>query len=88
MELVKAIIALITSFFNNSTQAKKEDIKLADAVEEVTIEKIRATENAVAIEQTKKTQEALETLKTKQQEENIDAEQDPKAIDDQFGSSY
>lgn len=88
MELFKAILALITSYFQNSAQAKKEDIKLADAVEEVVVEKIRANENAAAIEQTIKTQEALETLKTKQQEENIDAKQDPSDIDDQFGSSY
>lgn len=88
MEWVKLIIQFITSFFNNSTQKKKEEVKLADAVEELAVEKIRATSNAQAVQQQAKVQDALDKLEEKHKEERQDAKQNPKADDQQFGSSW
>lgn len=88
MEWVKLILNFITSWFNNSTQKKKEEVKLADAVEEMAVEKIRATSNAQAVQQQAKVQDALDKLEEKHKEERQDAKENPKADDDQFGSSW
>lgn len=88
MELIKAIIALITSFFQNSTQKKKQEVKLADAVEVAVVEKIRATENAKAVEQQVVIREALEELNKTHREEREHAKTDANADDSQFGSDW
>lgn len=88
MEWVKLILNFITSFFNNSTQKKKEEIKLADAVEELAVEKIKAVSNAQAVQQQVKVQDALDKLEEKHIRERKDAKENPKADDDQFGSSW
>ena len=86
MELIKALIALVTSFFQNSTAKKKEEVKLADVTEKAVVENIRATANAEAVQQTQKTQEALEELHVKQKEERI--EQTKKSLDDQLDNAF
>lgn len=88
MKWVKLILNFITSWFNNSTQKKKEEVKLADAVEELAVEKIRATSNAQAVQQQMKVQAALDKLDEKHKEERKDAKENPKVDDDQFGSSW
>lgn len=88
MDFIKAIIALITSFFNRSTAKTVEEVKLADAQTKSTIETIRANENAAAVQQQQKTQEALQDLQQKHEEEREHAKANPNADDDQFGSSW
>jgi hypothetical protein len=87
MEYVKLIIALITSFFQNSTQKKKEELKVADAVEVAVVEKIRATSNANVIQQQSKIEEKLEELAVVQKEERKKVKETPND-DEQFGGEW
>lgn len=88
MELIKAIIALVTSFFQNKTAATVKEVKLADAQTAAVVETIRASENAVAVQQHIKTQEALEVLDIKQKKERDDAKKDPEVNTDQFTNDW
>lgn len=87
MEFFKSLLALLTSFLQNLTQKKKVDIKLADATETAVVEKIRATENAVAVEQQQKTQEALDEVRAQHKEKRVEQSKKSldKQLDDQFG---
>ncbi|MGZ8924329.1 MAG: hypothetical protein ACXW2E_00465 [Nitrososphaeraceae archaeon] len=87
-KFIELIISLITSFFQHSTQEKKEDIKLADATETAIVEKIRATENAVAIEQLSKTEDALHEVNAKHKKERTNAKSNNESDDLQFGSDW
>ncbi len=88
MEWVKLILNFITSFFNNSTQKKKEEVKLADATTTAVIETIRANENVIAVQQQEKIQEQLEELQVVQKKERKNAKAKPirDRVNDQFGS--
>lgn len=88
MELIKAIIALVTSFFQNKTVTTVKEVKLADAQTAAVVETIRASENAVAVQQNIKTQEALEVLDIKQKKERDDAKKDPEVNADQFTKDW
>ena len=89
MELVKLLLSLITSFFQNSTAKKVEEVKLADKTEEATVEKIKSSENATAIQTTQKIQEALDEVDQQQKQHRIDESKKTldEQLDDQFGSS-
>jgi hypothetical protein len=88
MELVKALIALLTSFFQSKTVGTVEDIKIADARETAVVSKIAAAENAVAVQQTVKTKEALSKIEVKHKQEREDAKQDPNADANQFTKDW
>lgn len=88
MEWVKLILNFITSFFNNSTQKKIEEVKLADATTTAVIETIRANENVIAVQQQEKIQEQLDELQVVQKKERKNAKTKPirDRVNDQFGS--
>jgi hypothetical protein len=86
MEYVKLILQFLTSFFQNSTQKKKEEIKLADAVETSVVETIRATENAKVIEQKEKSDNALTEIRKVHKEERKKAAEEPD--DEQFEKEW
>lgn len=88
MEWVKLILNFVTSWFNNSTQKKKEELKLADAVEELAVEKMKSASNARAVQQQAKVQDALDKLEEKHKEERQHAKENPNADDEQFGNSW
>ena len=88
MELVKAILALITSFFQSKTSETVKEVKIADAVETAVVQKIAAAENAVAVQQTVKTNEALEKVDVKHKQEREDAKKDPDAEAKQFTQDW
>jgi hypothetical protein len=87
MEYVKLILQFLTSFFQNSTQKKKEEVKLADATEIAVVEKIRATENAQAVKQHAKVEDALVEIREIHKEERAKAKIKPND-DEQFGSEW
>lgn len=90
MELIKSIIDLIISFFNNSTVKKKEEIGLADAKENAVINEIKASTNAKAIDQVNTTQQALNHSYDQHREE-IEENQHKtidEKIEDRFGSDW
>lgn len=88
MEILKLILNIILSFFQNSAAKKTEDVKLADITEKAVVEEIRATENVNAIQHTQKIQAALDILDAKQKE--IRVHESNKSLntqlDDQFGN--
>lgn len=87
MEIIKAILALITSFFENSTQKKKEELKLADETETAVVQTIRASSNATAVQQQEKISEKLEVLEVLQKAERKKVKETPDD-DAQFGSEW
>ena len=86
MELIKSIIALITSFFQSKTASTKKEETLADVTKTATTETIRADANEDAINQKQHIENAVENLasvqKQKQQKES------KKSIDDQFDDQF
>ena len=88
MEIIKAILALITSFFQRSTIQTTKEVKLADAETSATIETIRANENATAVQAQQKAGQSVQELAQQQAEERKQANSTPlsKRINDQFGS--
>lgn len=88
MEIIKSIINLLLSFFQHKHQVAKNESDLAAKTEEAVVEKIRASENAAAVQQRQRTDEALVKLDQKHKEERDEAKADPKADDNQFGSTW
>jgi len=86
MELLKALLALITSFFQSKTAKSKEEISLADKTEEAVVEKMRATQNAEALAQQQKIDQSLAQLDKKQKEELRIQEQ--KTLDEQLNDQF
>ena len=86
MELIKKIITLITSFFQNSTAKKKEDISLAEVTETAVVETIRATQNSAVIQQKENVEIKLKALQTKQKEEA--KKEEVKSVDEQFDEQF
>lgn len=86
MELIKALLALITSFFNKSTVQTQKEVKLADAQTEAVINEIKATENVKAVQQQEEVQEVLEVVQKRQQEEKHEEAKKPLDVqlDDMF----
>lgn len=82
MEIFKAILALITSFFQRSTIQTTKEVKLADAEVSASVETIRANENAKVVQQQQATQEALVELRVKQEVTKV--EQSSKSLDEQI----
>lgn len=87
MEIVKAILAFITSLLNRSTAKSVEEVKLADKTEQAVVETIRATQNAEAVQQHQKTAEAVQEVREKQKQERVEAAKKPldEQLDDAFG---
>lgn len=86
MEIIKAIINLITSWFQKSTVETKKEVKLADAETKAVIETIRANENAKAVKQQERVQEAIKEVHTKYEEEG--RKQQDMSIDDQLDDQF
>jgi CO dehydrogenase/acetyl-CoA synthase alpha subunit len=87
MEYVKLILQFLTSFFQNSTQKKKEELKLADTTETAVIETIRATTNAKAVTQQQEVQNVIAEVAKKQAVERAEVKAKPDD-DKQFGSEW
>lgn len=87
MELIKALLALITSFFQNSTAKKKEEVSLTDVTEKAVVEEIRASTNARVVQQQQQTNKELDILHTNQQESKRKSDKKTldEQLDDQFG---
>ena len=86
MDLIKAIISLLTSFFNNSAVKKKEELSLVEVNEKAVVEEIRATSNAAATEQLTKMNENL--AKMKKQYKKKQAEDSKKSLDEQIDDQF
>lgn len=88
MEFIKAIINLITSFFQKSTVETKKEVKLADAESTAVVEQMRASENATAVQQQQKAQEAVEQVYSQQEQARVKEQTKSldEQLDDQFGS--
>lgn len=89
MELLKKLLDLLTSWFQNKTAKTKEEITLADKTEEATVEKIRATANAKALETQQILEQNLAKLREEQKAKQVEEEKKPldEQLDDQFGKS-
>jgi predicted phage-related endonuclease len=87
MELLKKLLDLVKSWFENKTAKTKEDITLADKTEEATVEKIRATANAKALENQQILEQNLAKLHEEQKVKELEEEKKPieEQLDNQFG---
>jgi DNA gyrase/topoisomerase IV subunit B len=88
MEIVKAILSFLTSFFQSKTAQTKADVKLADAETTAVVETIAASSNATAVQTNQKASDAVQELVVKQEEVRKAEKKKPikKRINDQFGS--
>lgn len=89
MEIIKSILALISSFFQSKKAESVIKAKEVSITETAIVETIRATENAVALEQKIKLETELHNLE--QQQKVVTETQSKKPIneqlDEQFGSN-
>lgn len=86
MDFIKAIINLISSWFQRSTVQTKKEVKLADAETKAVVETIRASENATAVQQQEKVQQAIKQVQAAQTQ--IKHEQDQQSIDERIDSQF
>ncbi len=82
MEIFKAILALITSFFQHSTIQATKEVKLSEAETNATIETIRASENAKVVQLQQAAQEDLVELRATQEANRV--KQISKSLDEQI----
>lgn len=90
MELLKTILALVASFFQNSIAKKKEDVAMVSTIEKAVVEEIRASANAEVIVQQQETQQALEEVRELHHQEKLilDKKELDQQIDDVFGKDW
>jgi hypothetical protein len=88
MDWLKSLMALLTSFFQNSTTKKVEEVKLAEVTEKAVVESIRASSNAQAVEQTIAVSKAVHDVEVAQTNQLAKEKVKPLNVqlDDQFGS--
>lgn len=89
MELLKKLLDLLTSWFQNKTANTKEEITLADKTEEATVQKIKATANAMAVDNQQILEHNLAQLRKEQKAKQVEDEKKPldEQLDEQFGKS-
>lgn len=89
MDWLKSLIALITSFLQNSTTKKVEELKLATVTEKAVVESIRASSNAQAVEQIVNVTQAVHEVEVAQTKQLAKETVKPLNVqlDDQFGSN-
>jgi len=87
MELLKKLLDLLTSWFQNKTAKTKEEITLADKTEEATVEKIKATANAIAVDNQQILEHNLAKLREEQKAKQLEEEKKSleEQLDNQFG---
>lgn len=88
MDIVKALLDLISGWLNRSTQKSKEEIVLADKTEKAVVEEIRANTNATIVQQRQELDDELENINNKHKQDRKDAKKDPNIDDTMFGSDW
>lgn len=90
MELLKTILTLVLSFFQNSTAKKREEAAMVSTIEKAVVQEIRASSNAEAIVQQQETQKALEEVREIHHQEKLtlDKKELNHQIDDVFGKDW